>query len=81
MANPTDPKIRDITSPQSGRIEITDDTVPGLRLRVSASGNKSFIVRKRTPGGKTAVVTLGTFGPAFKVSDARKKARAILSDL
>lgn len=81
MPNLSDAKIRDITPPATGRIEIIDDMQPGLRLRVSASGTRSFIIRKRQPGGKTAVVTLGTYGPGFTLSAARKKARLILSDL
>lgn len=76
----TDAKIAGLKSPASGQVEITDKTVPGLRVRIGASGVKSFIVRKRV-GGKIKVVTLGRYGARFTLADARKAARTALSDL
>ena len=76
----TDAKIAGLKAPEHGQVEITDKTVPGLRVRIGKSGKPSFIVRKRA-GGKIKVVTLGQYGPRFGLADARKAARAALSDL
>ena len=43
----TDSKIATAKPPVTGRLEIIDDKVPGLRLRVAATGLKTFIIRKR----------------------------------
>ena len=78
--NLTDAKIAGLKAPASGQTEISDAKVPGLRVRIGASGAKSFIVRKRV-GGKIKVITLGRYGPRFGLADARKAARATLSDI
>lgn len=78
--NLTDAKIAGLKAPASGQLEISDAKVPGLRVRVGASGKPSFIVRKRI-GAKIKVVTLGQYGPRFGLAEARRKARAALTDL
>lgn len=81
MAGLTDTKIKDAKAAAGERVELADDKVPGLRLRVGAGGAKTFTLRKRV-GGKPVNLTLGRWHPtAFNVNDARKKARAMLSDL
>jgi integrase len=63
-------------------LEIIDDKVPGLRVRIAATGLKTFIIRKRVHGGKVQVITVGTYQPPrFDLAAARKKARTIISDL
>lgn len=76
----TDAKIKSLTPPQSGRIEVVDAIVPGLRVRLGRSGKKSFAIRKRV-GSKIKNISIGRYGPNFGLADARKKARVILSDL
>ena len=76
----TDAKLKALKAPSEGRVEYPDDKVIGLRVRVSSKGGKSFILRKRQ-GAKVHNVTLGTYGLRFGIADARKKARALLSDL
>lgn len=76
----TDAKIRGLIPPASGQIEVLDQLVSGLRVRVGASGGKTFILRKRV-GGSVRNVTLGRFSDAFTLADARKKARSLLIDL
>ncbi len=76
----TDAKIKSLSPPQSGRIEVVDSVVPGLRVRLGRSGRKSFAIRKRV-GSKIKNISIGRYGPNFGLADARKKARAILSDL
>lgn len=80
VVNLTDAKIAGIKAPTSGQVEISDGKVPGLRVRIGASGTKSFIVRKRV-GGKIKVITLGRYGPRMGLAEARKRARSILNDI
>jgi len=77
----TDAKVRGLKAAAGNRTEISDAIVPGLRVRVGTSGTKTFIVRKRV-GGRVKNLTLGRFHETrFTLADARKKARAILSDI
>lgn len=76
----TDAKIAGLKPPPSGQDEIADQLVKGLRVRIGASGVRTFILRKRI-GGKLRNVTLGRYGPRFGLGDARKKARSLLVDI
>ena len=53
-----------------------DAKTPGLALRVTSTGTKTFIVRRRQPGGEAERITLGTF-PALTIEQARKMAQEI----
>lgn len=76
----TDAKIRSLPSPDTGQREWPDHIIPGLRIRVGTSGNKTFILRKRV-GERWRNITIGPFKEYFGLSDARKKARSILLDI
>lgn len=82
----TNTKIDDLPLPPSGRIEYRDEANPALILRVTASGTKSFCVRRKV-AGKAVRVTLGTFKRAgdamvrMSVEAARKKLREAEGDL
>jgi integrase len=77
----TDAKIKGLRAPATGRIEVSDENVKGLRLRVGTSGAKTFILRKRI-GGKISNVTVGRYhDQRFTLTDARKKARTLLNDI
>lgn len=78
--NFTQDRIRELTPPEKGRVDYYDSGCPKLTCRVSDTGNKSFVVLKKTANGKTQRVTLGRF-PDMSVSDARKKTQAALSEL
>lgn len=80
VVNLTDAKVAGLKASESGQIEIVDSKVPGLRVRVGASGAKSFVVRKRV-GGKIKVITLGRYGPRLSLAEARKQARIVLNDI
>ncbi|SFV76941.1 Phage related integrase [hydrothermal vent metagenome] len=54
-----------------------DDKVKGLSVRVTSSGYKSFIVRKKK-NGKDSLTTVGHY-PTMTVEQARVKARSLLS--
>lgn len=74
----TDAKIAGLKAPTAGQIELADGIVPGLRLRMGASGIKTYILRKRVQG-KWLNVTIGR--PSFTLAHARKKARDLLVDV
>src|SRR5438270_6644819 len=76
----TDAKLKSLKPPLSGQVEYPDSAVPGLRLRIGVSGSKSFILRKRV-AGKWRNITLGRYSERFTLAAARKKARALLSDI
>ncbi|WCT76326.1 tyrosine-type recombinase/integrase [Novosphingobium humi] len=76
----SDAKIRDLTPPDTGQVEHADSEVPGLRVRIGTSGARTFILRKRVDG-KIRNVTLGRFAPRFGIVEARRKARALISDI
>jgi len=67
--------------PSTGQVEYPDSLVPGLRVRVGSSGAKTFILRKRV-GGRARNLTLDRYHERrFTLADARKKARALISDI
>mgnify|MGYP004450787075 CR=1 FL=1 len=76
----TDAKIRGLKAPAAGQVEIKDAVVPGLRLRVGASGVRTFLLRKRV-AGVVRNITIGRYSDRFGLIDARKKARVVLSDI
>ncbi len=77
----TDAKIKGLKAPEKGQVEYADKVVSGLRVRIGASGTRTFIIRKRI-GGRIANVTVGRFhDQRFTLTDARKKARTLLNDI
>ena len=70
--NFTKSAINALSTPASGRAEFKDAKTPGLHLRVSSSGVKTFSLFKRV-NGKPERVTLGRF-PELTVEQARRKA-------
>jgi len=70
--------------PASGRQNVYDETVPGLAVRVSPSGRKSFYYSYRLPGmGRNATsqrIHLGAF-PVMSVEQARLKARQLAAQV
>jgi integrase len=75
----TDAKILAIRRPEKGQVEVRDKAVPGLRIRVGATG-KTFVLRK-TDAGRYRNITLGRYCERFGLAEARKKARLLLSDI
>lgn len=79
--NFTQDRIRNLLVPtDKDRADYYDSGCPKLICRVSSTGNKSFVVLKKTADGKTRRITLGRF-PDLSVSEARKLAQAALTDL
>lgn len=55
-------------------------SVRGLQLRVTSNGIKTFSVFGRVAGGKPERITIGKY-PAFSIDQARKKAKAVITQL
>lgn len=75
----TDTKIAAIKAPASGQEEHSDHKVTGLRLRVGATGRKTWIMRRRV-GPKVINRKLGNY-PQMGLASARKAAEALLAAL
>ena len=74
------PKSIDALPPATGkRYEVHDQLLPGLHLRVSATGGKVFGVSRRI-NGRMKRIRIGAY-PVVSLADAREKARDILRDI
>ena len=79
--NFTKGNIEDVSLPEKGQRATYHDTkTPGLQLRVSSTGVKTFCVRRRNSTGAVERVTLGTY-PSMTPEQARKKAIDVNADL
>ena len=56
----TDIAIRNLKAETGQRLEVWDDKVPGLGVRISATGTKSFVLLYRHEG-RAQRLTLGRF--------------------
>ncbi len=86
-----DQKIKSAKPPANGRPELKDALVPGLMIRITPKGVKSFCLVYKVPGehpdgpsktgkprkGKPHRMTLGTY-PLMSLTDARVRARELL---
>lgn len=75
----TDRLIQTIKT-ETARLQITDARTPGLKLRVSRSGHKSFAVMMRDRSGKYRTITIGTY-PDLSLKRAREIACQIRVDV
>lgn len=74
------PKSINALPPATGkRYEVHDTLLPGLHLRVSATGGKVFYISKRVNGCMKRI-RIGAH-PIVSLADAREKARGILRDI
>ncbi len=71
--------IENLKHNPSKRLEYRDELMPGLVLRVSKSGTKTFCLFKRI-SGKAQRVTIGRFG-ALTLSEARERVRTVLYEI
>lgn len=72
----TDTYIRSLRPPEEGRLEVSDETVPGLRIRVTPKGKKSWMYEKRVKGGVKRKHDLGRY-PDVSIKQARQLANTI----
>lgn len=75
----TDRLIQSIKT-DTARIQITDAKTPGLKLRVSRSGHKSFAMMMRNKAGKYTTTTIGSY-PDLSLKKARDIACQIRVDV
>ena len=78
--NFTKSAIETLTLPASGRVVFHDMKTPGLQLRVTATGVKTFCVYKRIKGSGPERITLGRF-PDLTVEKARRDASQVLASI
>src|SRR2546423_6763326 len=79
----TDRRVATIRADATRRLEVPDDKVAGLALRVTPSGAKTWTLRYRVEGGRRARLrrlTLGTY-PAVGLAKARKAAANALGQV
>lgn len=77
-SNFTVKELNSLPTPNKGSRDTYHDTnVSGLTLRVTSTGRKSFVVRKRI-NGKPVMTTLGRF-PDMTLTQARVAAREVLN--
>ena len=73
----TDRWLASCPHPPRGRVEFADDLCPGLRLRVTSRGKRSFSV-VRWANGRQQRITIGRY-PILSLADARARAREVLA--
>jgi integrase len=74
----TDISVRKIAPPAKGRVNIWDEIVPALALRITANGARSYVVQTRIKGRAAPIrMTLGAVD-SLKLAEAREMARDIL---
>lgn len=77
-SNFTVKELNNLSTPKQGSRDTYHDTnVAGLTLRVTSTGVKSFVIRKRI-NGKPVMTTLGRY-PAMTITQARVAAREALN--
>ena len=74
MAKLTTRFIEALKGEPSRRVEVQDDDTPGLYIRVSAKGAKSWMLRCTAKEGRRIKAGLGKF-PGIGLSQARERAR------
>ena len=71
----TERRVAGAKADKGTRLELWDALTPGLALRVSDAGRKTWIVRYRRKGGGMPRFTLGTY-PELGLAEARERASA-----
>src|SRR5438105_10377101 len=75
----TDKMVREAVPPATGNRIVYDSEVRGFGARITAAGNRSFILNYRI-NGRERRHTIGQF-PAWKVRTAREEAAALKRDI
>jgi integrase len=72
----TDRFVQSVAPPATGRAVYVDTDAPGLELRVSAHGGKSWSIRYRPKSGERKRTTYGAY-PTIPLAEARVRAKEI----
>ncbi len=75
----TEQRVVGLRNESAGPQYVYDTVVPGLALRTSRTGIKTFVVVRKIHG-RTQRITLGRF-PALRLDDARQAAQGVAGDL
>ena len=71
--NFTKPVLKNLPLPEAGKRAVYfDSEKPGLQLRVTSNGAKTFSILRRVKNGEPMRITLGRF-PDMTVESARKQ--------
>lgn len=70
----TDKQVLALKAPAGKRVEVFDPQEPGLLIRVSDAGRRTWFFRYRLIDGRQPRLKLGTY-PATGIADARRKAQ------
>lgn len=77
--------IDKLEAPANAQVDFRDsgpNRVPGLMLRISPTGTKSWVLATRRPGSKfSSRVTLGRYGSDCTLTDARRLAQKFKQEL
>ena len=69
--------IRNLPTPATGNKIVYDGDVKGLGIRITAAGNRSFLLNYcRKDDGRERRYTIGEFGP-WKIGQAREEAKRL----
>jgi integrase len=72
----TDRFVQSVAPPATGRAVYIDTEAPGLELRVSPHGGRSWLIRYRPKGDDRRRTTYGAY-PAISLAEARARAKEI----
>lgn len=72
--------VQAIAAPQMGQLLIRDHKVPGLALRVTAGGARSWVIHYRNTDRRERRFTLGS-AEVIKLDQARIRARQVLGEV
>ena len=63
-----------------GRMDLSDAALPGLRLRLTAAGSRTWVLACRDTFGRMRRFTLGEY-PTMGIADAREAARCMRAEV
>jgi len=68
-------RLQAVPTPDNGAVQVYDEVTPGLAMRVTKAGAKTFVLFRRIHG-RAVRMKLGSFG-SMSIPDARKAAQQI----
>ena len=71
----TSARLAAVATPNSGAIQVYDEATPGLAMRVTSAGARTFVLFRRL-GGRPVRMKLGSVR-GMSITDARKAAQQI----
>jgi len=80
MANLTDRFVSSLRPTQGKQVDVYDERLPGLGMRVSPGGAKTWFVFYRGADGRNRRLGLGRYDKGVTVENARRDAKARLSE-